>query len=218
MTSRTVAGVVLAAGASSRFDSRRPKQLADWFGETLVHRATRIACTQIDPGLDPVLVVVGHRADEVRMAVDDLVTSHGVRVVSNPRWRDGQSTSVRAAIESLVALDARAGSGAMFLPCDQPGIDESVLGPLLDAWDGRSDSVRALVPSYRSPDGTRQRGAPATFETTLFPSLRSLSGDEGGRQILGDLGDALAVVDLPESASGDDIDTVDDLRRFQNLS
>lgn len=211
MSGPSVAGVVLAAGASSRFDADRPKQLADWFGETLVHRATRIACAR----LDPVLVVVGHRADAIRDAVDDLVEAHGVRVVTNGRWRAGQSTSVRAAVESLGALNPRTVEGAIFLPCDQPGLDESVIDALLDAWNRRGGSVRALVPTYLDPDGTRRRGAPAIFASTLFPRLRSLTGDEGGRQILRHLGEALGVVDLPDAARGDDVDTVDDLKRLR---
>ena len=214
----SVAGVVLAAGSSSRFEAERPKQLAEWFGETLVHRATRVACAR----LDPVLVVVGHRADEARVAVDDLVQAHGVRVIANERWQDGQSTSVRAAVESLAALDARSVTAATFLPCDQPGLDESVLDVLLDNWKRREESVRALVPTYldsrSGKNGTRRRGAPAIFASTLFPRLRSLTGDEGGRQVLRELGHALALVDLPDSARGDDVDTVDDLLRFQTDS
>lgn len=221
MIEASVAGVVLAAGASSRFAADpetanrqptwRPKQLADWFGETLVHRATRVACAR----LDPVLVVVGHRADEVSAAVDDLVAEHGVRVIPNPHWERGQSTSVRAATAALAALDARSVSGASFLPCDQPGLDESVLDILLHAWRTRRESTRALVPTYLLPTGGRRRGAPAFFATTLFPRLRSLTGDEGGRQILGGLGDALQLVDLPDPARGDDIDTVADLERLR---
>ncbi|HEX8540005.1 MAG TPA: NTP transferase domain-containing protein, partial [Cystobacter sp.] len=52
--------VVLAAGASSRLG--RPKQLVEWRGETLVHRAARLA---VESGLGPVRVVTGARAEDV---------------------------------------------------------------------------------------------------------------------------------------------------------
>jgi CTP:molybdopterin cytidylyltransferase MocA len=204
-----VAGVVLAAGGSTRFESDRPKQLADWFGETLVHRITRVACAL----LDPVLVVVGHRDAEVRDAVADLADEQGVRVVPNRSWRQGQSSSVRAAVS---ALESGSTTAVMFLPCDQPGLDEAVLGAMLGAWQGRRPATRALVPTYASQDGARHRGAPVVFAATLFAGLRSLSGDEGGRSLLADLGDALEVVDLPDSACGEDVDTAADLARLRS--
>lgn len=203
-----VAGVVLAAGGSTRFESDRPKQLADWFGETLVHRITRVACAL----LDPVLVVVGHRDAEVRDAVGDLAEEHGVRVVPNRSWRQGQSSSVRAAVS---ALETGSAPAVMFLPCDQPGLDEAVIEAMLGAWRGRKPATRALLPTYASKDGAGHRGAPVLFAATLFADLRSLSGDEGGRSLLADLEDALEVIDLPASACGEDVDTLDDLARLR---
>src|SRR5262245_63441428 len=56
-----VAGVVLAAGSSSRMGHN--KLLLELGGETVVHRAARNA---IEAGLDPVVVVLGHEAERVQ--------------------------------------------------------------------------------------------------------------------------------------------------------
>ena len=201
-----MAGVVLAAGASTRFASEVPKQLASWLGETLVHRATRVASNH----LDPVQVVVGHKGRDVHDAVQDL-KSERVRVVHNAHWDDGLGTSVRAAVATL---DASSLSGVLFMPCDQPGIDELVLDAMLEAWRARDPEMRALVPKYRSSSGERRRGAPVVFDSGLFPKLGCLEGDQGGRQLLRELGDRVVELDLPDRAVGDDIDTVEDLRRL----
>ena len=61
MTADRVAGVVLAAGLSTRMGTN--KMLLEVGGRTLVQRAVS---TAIAAGLDPVLVVVGHERDRVQ--------------------------------------------------------------------------------------------------------------------------------------------------------
>lgn len=87
----TIAGVILAAGASLRFGQSKP--LLIWRGETLVHRAARLA---LEAELRPVLVVCGAEGDKVAAAVADLP----VQVVQNKDWQSGQSTSIRAALHA----------------------------------------------------------------------------------------------------------------------
>jgi len=62
-----IAGVVLAAGLSSRMG--RNKLLFDLGGRSVVHAVVEVA---LCAGLDPVLVVLGHEADAVRASVDGL--------------------------------------------------------------------------------------------------------------------------------------------------
>jgi hypothetical protein len=70
--------VILAAGASSRLG--RPKQLVTVQGETLVHRATRLA---LEAGCNPVVVVEG--AVPLAPALADL----SVDVVRCAEWTRG---------------------------------------------------------------------------------------------------------------------------------
>src|SRR5437773_1798933 len=58
---RVLAGIVLAAGASTRMGGN--KLFFELEGETLLRRAVRAA---VSAGLDPVLVVLGHEAERAR--------------------------------------------------------------------------------------------------------------------------------------------------------
>jgi CTP:molybdopterin cytidylyltransferase MocA len=101
---------VLAAGGGRRYGG--PKALVRLDGRLLVDRA---ADTLRDGGCDPVLVVLGARAEEVRAAAD----LTGVRTVDNPAWRSGMGSSVRAGLAALADTDADA---AVVLLVDTPGV------------------------------------------------------------------------------------------------
>ncbi len=84
-----VAGIILAAGESSRYG--RPKQLLDFHGQPFVRV---VAKTALAAGLSPVVVVTGANADEVEAAVQDL----DVIIVRNENWKEGQASSIRAGL------------------------------------------------------------------------------------------------------------------------
>lgn len=88
-----IAGIVLAAGESARFG--RPKQLLDWHGQPFVHA---VAQNALDAGLSPVVVVTGANAEQVGAAVMDL----DVNIARNDEWKNGQGSSIRAGILSLI--------------------------------------------------------------------------------------------------------------------
>src|SRR6185369_16167688 len=76
-----VAGIVLAAGASSRMG--RPKMLLPLAGGTLL---STVAAALLDAGLPSVVVVLGCDADNVRAAAG-LPEDPRLRVVVNDEWR-----------------------------------------------------------------------------------------------------------------------------------
>ena len=114
------AAVVLAAGGSTRLG--RPKQLLTRDGETLVHRAARLA---LESGAARVLVVVGAHADEVRAAVAALP----VECLANPAWSSGMASSLRLAAEALASHDG----ATLLLVCDQPALEVAHLHALREA-------------------------------------------------------------------------------------
>ena len=190
-----IAGLVLAAGASSRHADAF-KLLLPFDGGTVVGAAVR---APVAAGLRPVVVVVGHRAAEVRAAVGE----QEVEFVENRRYRHGLASSLSSVIRRLEASpDVTA---AAILLGDEPGMAPAVIREVAAAWrQADAAVVRAL---YRD-----RPGHPVVVQRTLFPLLRAVEGDQG----LSALFEARAVDVHPVPVQGEspvDIDTPDDYRR-----
>jgi molybdenum cofactor cytidylyltransferase len=185
-----IAAIVLAAGASTRM-GRQKLTLPMAGGRPLV----RLAVEQVlAAGLDEVVVVVGGDAEAVAAALATLP----VRVVVNPRYAEGQSTSLRTGLDAL-----RPGTDAAVVALgDQPLPDPDVIRRLVAAF--RTTGRPIAVPVYR--DG---RGNPVLFGATLFGELRGVTGDQGGRGVIAR--DPARVVEVPvDMAMPADIDTPQD--------
>ena len=196
MKTKPVAGVVLAAGPSSRFGDKPPKQLLEIEGEPLVRRIVRRTEASL---LSSIVVVVGYRAEVVREAIADMSSM----VVENPDFEAGQSTSVRA---GLAALEARM-EAAMFIPTDQPELSTALIDALLSHY--WRTGGRIVVPVYRG-----QRGAPVVFDRHFFDELPKLPGDRGGRQLFAAHESEIAELPLSSSRPLEDIDSQADLSRY----
>jgi nicotine blue oxidoreductase len=61
-----IAGIILAAGASSRMGT--PKALLDFRGETFLGRLMRV----LGGACDPVIVALGYHADQIRAAASPI--------------------------------------------------------------------------------------------------------------------------------------------------
>ena len=162
-----IAGIVLAAGESSRLG--RPKQLLDWHGEPFVRVVIKKA---IEAGLFPIHLIVGANADEVVHVVDDL----NVRVVLNPDWKQGQASSIRSGISTILHNHDTLVGGVIFLLVDQPQVSVSVLQTL------KEKHAEGLYPVI-APFVMDRRANPVLFDRDTFSDLMKLEGDVGGRGI-----------------------------------
>jgi molybdenum cofactor cytidylyltransferase len=150
-------GIVLAAGAGTRFGGG--KQLALLDGRPLLEHAVAAACAA---SLDRVVVVLGDRADEVRAAVDfgraePLVCAD---------WAEGLSASLRCGLAA--AGDER----AVITLGDEPALPPAAIDAVL-AVEG---------PAVRATWGGRP-GHPVAIEPGLARSFQ-LRGDTGLRALL----------------------------------
>ena len=185
-----IAVIVLAAGASTRMGRQKlTLPLAD--GRPLVRAAVEQV---LAADLDDVVVVLGREAEAVASALRGLP----IRTVVNPRYAEGQSTSLRAGLDAL-AQDTEAAVVALG---DQPLPDPRLLRQLVEAF--RASGRPIVAPLYR--DG---RGNPVLFASSVFDELRRVEGDRGGRPVVAR--DPARVAEVPVDAPMPaDIDTPED--------
>ncbi len=187
-----VAGIVLAAGRSSRMAVNKLLQRID--GETLVRRAARAA---VGGGLDPVLVVLGHEAGRVGAELRDL----GCVAVVNARYELGLNTSLDAGLAALPA-DAAA---VVVLLADMPLVSAAMIRALV----ARQGATGAALVASRYGAAV---APPALFGREVFEELRGGEGEGRGREVLRRRAGEVAWVDWPETALAD-VDEPADLER-----
>lgn len=194
---RTVGGVLLAAGPSTRFGDAN-KLLAELDGKPVVRHA---AGTFVSSGLPAVAVVVGHEADRVTEALADL----DVTVLENDAYRRGQSTSLHVGVEHA---RERGWGAVVFGLGDMPRVAPESVDALLaaDRRDGRGTILAA------ANDG--KRGNPVLFDARHYDDLLAIEGDTGGRPVL--MGsDDLALVETGDPGVTRDVDYRDDLEALE---
>lgn len=180
--------LVLAAGAGSRYTASGHKLLASGVdGRSVLDHSLAAA---LEAAIGPVVVVTG--------AIDPVLPD-GVERVHNPDWADGQITSLRRGVEAARALGADrvvVGLG------DQPYVSA-------DAW--RLVAAASAPIAVATYDGRRRN--PVKLESSVW-DLLPRTGDEGARALMRLRPDLVG--EVPCSGSPADIDTVEDVRRWQN--
>ena len=171
------AAIVLAAGLSSRMG--RFKLTLPWGDRTVIGH---VVATLEAAGVAEIIVVTGHRADEVAAALAD-TTAHAVH---NPDYAAGEMlSSIQAGLRALQARrglkpppqagESRlkpAGSTPAALLClgDQPQMQVATVQAVLAAGeaDGRD---RIIIPSYRM-----RAGHPILLPNWLWPEILGCTG------------------------------------------
>ncbi len=190
-----VSAVVLAAGAGSRFGGR--KLLAPFGRKTLI--GATLSGLRGAP-VDEIIAVVGEDAEEL----GEVCGPYGVRIVENPDWAAGMSTSVRAGLAAL-GPEARA---AVFLLADQPLVGTEAVARLVAAFEeGASVAVATYGGAPRNP---------VLFAREVWPLVgREVSGDEGARRFVRRHPELVTEVPCDGVADPADVDTVEDLRNVE---
>lgn len=188
-----LAGLVLAAGRSTRFGARN-KLTVDWGGEPLVAAPVRAA---ILAGLSPVVVVTAR--DEVASAL----AGAPVRRVDATIPDGGLSASLRAGLGALPAGIA----GAVVLLGDMPLVTADHIRRLAAAFAPESD--RSIV----VPTSGGRRGNPVLLAARHFAEMAAATGDVGARRLFETNSSAIVEVPLDDAVLFD-VDVEADLDRL----
>lgn len=193
-----VAGIVLAAGAGTRHRGAF-KLLLPYRGGTVVGAAVSAA---VEAGLAPVVAVLGHRAPEVREALE----GREARTVVAADWERGQAASLARGIE-VVSEDPDVDAAAVLLG-DEPGMRSGVVRRAAARWrEGEAPVVRCV---YRD-----RPGHPVIFDRSCFGELAALTGDQGARAWLERNRDRVHEVEVDRPAPVD-LDTREDYERLRS--
>ena len=187
-----IAGVVLAAGASSRMG--RNKMLLKLEGETLVRRAVRVA---LAAGLAPVVVVVGFEEERVRRELEGL----DCQTATNPDYTGPTSGSLHV---GLHALAPDVGAAAVML-ADMVHVSADILRGLVAA--SKASAAHLFVSRYGDVTAP-----PLMFRRPLFRELLEWHGEGCGKAVVRAHAHEAIYLDWPTGAL-EDVDTPEDFVR-----
>ncbi|AOW93562.1 molybdopterin-guanine dinucleotide biosynthesis protein MobA [Rhodococcus sp. WMMA185] len=189
-----VGGVLLAAGAGKRMGM--PKALV--IGEDRQPWLARGVRVLAEAGCDPVVVVLGARAEEAQSLLpDDIPVTVGIA----EDWQSGLSASLGRGLVVATTFEHL----------------DAVIVTLVDLPDLEADAVERLatVPPLDARSALRQArygGAPGhpvlIGRDHWAPLQRSLTGDSGARKYL--IAHDVEMVDCSDLGSGRDVDSPTD--------
>lgn len=165
--------ILLAAGVSRRMGTL--KALLDWHGRPLImHQIVTLRAA----GADEVVVVLGHRADELQARIganSDVYAAGNVRCVINTRYAEGKTTSIKTGLRALSTDPEHAGP-ILMLNVDQPrsvNVIRAVLAAHADA------SALITIPTCGG-----KGGHPIAVSRALYPELLDITeGTQGMRAV-----------------------------------
>lgn len=197
-----VVGVLLAAGAGSRFGGDGlPKVLHAFRGRPLL---TWPLAALREGGVDRVFVVLGARADEVAAGVE----LGAAQVVRCTEWSEGLSASLRAGVQAAAAGGADA---VVIALADQPLLDARAVVRLIAARSpSQFDALRATYAGVL--------GHPTLLEASTFGAIERLRGDAGARALLDDPVTRVGLIACDGLGRPDDVDTPEALARLDALA
>ncbi len=156
-----VVAILLAAGESRRMGQL--KALLPWQGVSLIkHQVASLRAG----GVDQVVVVLGHRSDELKSELGDTA---GVSWQLNPDYLQGKTTSIKAGLNALGTDQPQA---LLLLNVDQPR-SVGVIRFLLEGHLSQGSLI--TIPTHNG-----KGGHPIILSPTLLDELRRIDEESFG--------------------------------------
>jgi molybdenum cofactor cytidylyltransferase len=202
MQQNKTAGIILAAGASTRFG--RPKQLLRLKDRCLIEWVLDAA---LNSELNRIVLVLGYAHQKILRALAEKLQHSKLSIEINPQYKKGQGHSLRVGL-SKVKDDFAA---VMFLLGDQPMVDAVTINYLLASfWSADKD---ICVPTFQG-----QRRSPSVFSQKFYKHILEIKGDIGARQIIKTHPDRVLEIEIKNPLFFLDIDTPEDFERINKVA
>ena len=184
-----VSALVLAAGRSTRMGPVN-KLLVPVGGRAMV----RGVVEQLESSsVRPIVVVTGHEAERVGKAL----AGTEARLIHNPAYREGLSSSIRAGLPAL----PESADAAIICLGDMPLVASRHVDMLVAAFD--PDEGREIcVPVFEG-----KRGNPVLFARRFFEEVAAVRGDVGARHLIGEYEEYVCEVAMDDRAVLFDVDS-----------
>jgi molybdenum cofactor cytidylyltransferase len=118
-------------------------------------------------GVESIVVVLGHRAEEVRKHLE----AHSLIFAINPDPNSEMGASIAAGIRALPAMT----STTLIALCDHPAVPASVVSTLMDSW---TNGARLVIPTWQN-----RGGHPVLVDLSFKQELLQLSASGGLRAL-----------------------------------
>jgi molybdopterin converting factor subunit 1 len=198
-----IAAIVPAAGASRRMG--RPKLLIELDGRPLI---ARVVSALAAGGARPVVVVAPPADVPEGPPIADAAARAGAVVVVPEARPAEMRDSVELGLAELERAEGSQPLAVVLAPADSPGLDGPLVARLAKRWRERPEAI--VIPT----SGGR-RGHPIVLPRGLAQSIVHLPPDAGVNALVARHEEDVVEVDVADEAVIDDLDTPDDLRRFE---
>jgi molybdenum cofactor cytidylyltransferase len=204
-----VSAVVLAAGMSTRMGQN--KLLLNFRDKPLIVHAVD---TLLASDIDEVIVVLGHETEKVRDQLERRIglankaaTEKPVRLVQNPDYQNGLSTSVRAGVEAV----SRQANSIMIYLADQPLLEPEDLNRIVAGFAAAKEIDKSIVvPFFRG-----ERGNPVILDASLRDSILGIVGDVGCKGVIKRYPEKVYAIEMENDHVVRD---VDDVQAYERLA
>lgn len=187
MNRASIAGVILAAGASSRMG--QPKALLEYHGETFLHRLAAM----MEQVCGRVVVVLGYDAARVRAAVPE-----GAEVTINPAPERGMLSSLQCGLRAMAGADA-----VLFLPVDYGAVRSDTVARVA----AEAGTAEIVVPVFEE-----RHGHPVGLSLAMVEELLALPAMAQARDVIHRHRAATRYITVNDAGIVNDVDTPEDYR------
>jgi molybdenum cofactor cytidylyltransferase len=191
----SVAAILLAAGQSRRMGAFKPLLP---FGDTTVIEACLNYLTE--GGAGPLVVVVGHRANDIRQQLGDYPVTFAV----NPDPTSEMAASITAGVRQLPETTR----AVLIALADYPAVPSRVISLLIKEW---SMGHRLVKPTWKG-----RGGHPVLLDLSLRDDLLNLPEQNGLKEVFERYKDEVLRVEVGTPYVARDLDTWDDYQRLHS--